>query len=105
MPIYDLVCPAGHEQLDAYLKLGERPPCPVCGKATATLWRASANVIPDDIPGGILINHGICNDDGTPKRYYTKSSMLAAAAAKGLRQNASGLPDAKPNTKRVYFGT
>lgn len=38
----------------------------------------------DDIPGGIDIAHGLCNDDGTPKRYYSRSEMKLAAQVKGL---------------------
>lgn len=44
----------------------------------------SGYVIGDDIPGGLLVRNGICNDDGSPHRYYSKSSMREAAAAKGL---------------------
>lgn len=37
----------------------------------------------DDIPGGMLIKHGICSPDGSPKRYDTHSSIKAAAEAAG----------------------
>lgn len=65
----------GHE-----MQIGEFPFCPHDHQANS--------VIGDDIPGGILIEHGICNSDGSPKRYYTKSSMTKAAKAKGLVQGA-----------------
>lgn len=86
MPFYDLTCKNNHNQIDILLKLGERPPCPTCGEATETLWlpSSSPNVIGDDIPGGILIKHGICHEDGSPKKYYSKSDMAKAAKAKGL---------------------
>lgn len=84
MPFYDLVCPDGHEQYDLFLKIGERPPCPTCGGPTETLWKNTANVIGDDIPGGIEIRHGICHPDGTPRRYYSKSEMNKEAAKRGL---------------------
>lgn len=84
MPMYDLVCTQGHEQRDRFLKVGERPDCPECGASTSTLWEQSTNIIPDDIPGGMLIEHGICNEDGTPRRYYSKSEMAAEAARRGL---------------------
>ena len=45
--------------------------------------RANA-IIGDDIPGGVEIVHGICNDDGTPRRYYSKSEMARVAKEKGL---------------------
>ena len=84
MPFYDLVCESGHEQVDVFLKLGERPPCPECGGSTSTLWRNASHVIGDEIPGGVLIEHGICNEDGTPRRYYSKSEMAKEAARRGL---------------------
>ena len=106
MPIYDLTCPSGHEQIDVLLKIGERPPCPICGQATSTLWRSSPNVIQDSIEGGVLIHHGICNADGTPKRYYSHSDIKKAAAAKGLRSrvehvtNPQSGSDKNPHTTR-----
>jgi hypothetical protein len=40
-------------------------------------------VISDDIPGGVYIEHGICNPDGSPKRYDSKSAMRQAGKATG----------------------
>lgn len=100
MPMYDLTCPNSHDQLDVLLKLGERPPCPTCGEPTETLWRKSSNIFPDDIPGGIWMKHGVCNDDGTPKKYYTKSDIKKAAEKKGL-VNHTDLPPPKP--RKLYF--
>lgn len=38
----------------------------------------------DGIPGGLEIKHGICNPDGTPKKYYSKSEIKKAAYDAGL---------------------
>lgn len=84
MPFYDLVCPEGHAQRDLFLKVGERPPCPTCGGATQTLWDSPSGVIGDDIPGGYEVKHGICNEDGSPRKYYTKSEMTREAKRRGL---------------------
>lgn len=106
MPIYDLTCPEGHEQIDVLLKLGERPPCPQCGQPTETLWRSASSVIADDIPGGIEIRHGLCNEDGTPRRYYSKSEMAKEAARRGLVNYVTHTTDPRsgsdknPHTKR-----
>ena len=43
-------------------------------------------IFPDDIPGGMLIEHGLCHADGTPRRFDSRSSIRAEAAARGLRQ-------------------
>lgn len=45
---------------------------------------APASVVGDDIPGGLLIKHGICEENGDPKMYYTKSSIREAAKAKDM---------------------
>lgn len=41
-------------------------------------------VIPDEIPGGIEIKHGLCNEDGSPRRYDSKSAMAAEAKRRGM---------------------
>jgi hypothetical protein len=84
MPLYDLVCQNGHKQYDCYLKLDERPPCPECAARTETLWERPSNVIQDSIEGGIWIEHGLCNADGTPRKYYSKSEIAAEAKRRGL---------------------
>lgn len=43
----------------------------------------SAGVVTDEIPGGIEIRHGICNPDGSPKRYYSKTEIKRAANERG----------------------
>jgi hypothetical protein len=51
--------------------------CPLERRRGAVVWT-------DDIPGGVDIANGICNADGTPKRYYSKSAIKAALEAKGM---------------------
>ncbi len=105
MPLYDLTCPCGHEQLNCYLRVGERPPCPTCGEPTETLWWTVApNVVPDKIPRGVEIRHDLCNGDGSPRRYYSKSEMAREAARRGLRNHVEHVPqrgsDKSPHTTR-----
>lgn len=40
----------------------------------------------DDIPGGVEIRHGLCNEDGTPRRYYSKTDIRREANRRGLTQ-------------------
>jgi len=46
--------------------------------------RTSVAVWADDIPGGVLIANAICNEDGTPKRYDSRSAIRLACAVKGV---------------------
>ena len=78
----------------------------VCGGATDRVWLpgAKTGVIADSIPGGIMMKHGICNEDGTPKRYDSWSEVRRAAKEKNLvnRVRHIGLPgtDKSPHTTR-----
>lgn len=64
------------DKCGAELVIGDFPFCPH--------GRGANGVIPDDIPGGVLMEHGICNSDGSPRRYYSKSEMAREAKARGL---------------------
>ena len=52
--------------------------CPLEPRRTAPV------VWVDDIPGGVLMTNGICNEDGTPKRYYSRTEIREACKAKGV---------------------
>lgn len=52
--------------------------CPLeARRETPAIWT-------DDIPGGIEIAHGICHEDGTPRRYYSHSAIREACRVKGV---------------------
>lgn len=88
MPLFDLICSNGHEQIDIWAnRYDDRPTCPICGQTTDTLWRSPAAVIGDDIPGGVEIRHGLCNEDGSPRKYYSKSEINREAKRRGLRNH------------------
>lgn len=86
--LIDVVCFNDHIGTDVWRIDGQTPACTECGSPTERLYQAgsSAPVIGDDIPGGIDIRHGLCHEDGSPQRFYSKSSIAAAAKAKGLQQ-------------------
>lgn len=60
-------------------------PVPNCGKPTELdliLIRQAHGVIGDEID--IMVRHGLCNDDGTPRRFRSMTDLRRAAAEKGL---------------------
>lgn len=64
------------------------PRCPACNAEDMCVLNyptsgSSAGVIGDEIPGGILIDHAICNPDGSSKRYYSKTEIRRAANERG----------------------
>lgn len=78
----------------------------MCGGQTRRLWAAgsSGHVHPDDIPGGVLIEHGLCHPGGAPRRYYSKSEMAREAKRRGLvnavEHKTDKGTDKSPNTQR-----
>lgn len=86
MPIYDRKCQAcGHVTYDRYELINTDAPVCDCGGLTERVWLGKSNsIIADEIPGGVLIQHGICWDDGSPRRYTSKSEMARVAKEKGL---------------------
>lgn len=94
MPMYDYHCKqCGFEQIDVFRHSTEDKQlgCPNCAggmmdRRTVTSGESAKapGVIDDSIPGGILIKNGICNDDGTPKRYYSHTEIRKAAEAKHM---------------------
>lgn len=94
----DLECPTcGAQKTDVYVKSGDAyPACGECAVAMVWLPSAGATVKGDEIPGGVWIKNGICNADGSPKRYDSYSSMKKAADAKGYTNHVErGVADKK----------
>lgn len=62
----------------------------------------SAAVIGDDIPGGIEIRHGLCNPDGSPRRYYSKTEINAEAKRRGLVNIVEHVGDGQGSDKSKH---
>jgi hypothetical protein len=75
------------EKCSQPLNVGDWPFCPH--------GTGNANVITDEIPGGVYIKHGLCFEDGTPRKFYSKSAIREAAFQKGLFQGTD-TPKANP---------
>lgn len=81
----DIECPkCGQRRDDVYLQSGVAYPVCECGAQFEWVPSAGAAVKGDDIPGGVDIRHGLCNSDGTARRYYSYSEMAREAKKRGL---------------------
>jgi hypothetical protein len=81
-------CPNGHGPLEGDLGQFDKAPC----------------VIPDGIPGGMLVKHAICNPDGSPRRFDSQSELREYARARGWTNVVEHKPlpgtDKSPHTTR-----
>ena len=106
MPMYDYIAEDGCQLIDVWEPIGST----VIHRCDhdLTMRRAWVSkppaVIGDDIPGGVEIKHGLCNRDGTPHRYYSKSEMAKEAKKRGLENYVVHQPekgsDRSKNTQR-----
>lgn len=86
MPFYDKKCKSCQAiTVDVLEAVYAAPALCTCGGELERVWLGKASsVIPDDIPGGIFIKNGLCNADGSPRKYYSKTEMKQEAARRGL---------------------
>lgn len=45
------------------------------------------NVIGDEIPGGVLMHNALCNSDGTPRRYDSRTEINREAKKRGYENH------------------
>lgn len=112
MPMYDRICKlCGLLKEDCLEPIGrtEAIECDCGGPLVRTIatgkFHKSTGITPDLIPGGIEIKHGICNPDGTPRRYDSKSEMRRVAREMGVENVVRHVPnrpdsDKNPHTSR-----
>jgi hypothetical protein len=85
-----------------WMRIGDFPFCH--GDAAKHQPVKSFTVIGDDIPGGMEIANGLCNPDGSPRRYYTKSEIAREAKARGYHNHVEHVTakgtDKSPHTTR-----
>jgi hypothetical protein len=102
----DLKCPTcGHIVIDHFQRSSSEL-LPYCRERTAdpqvlcgTLYERvflptkRNTVISDECD--VWVQHGICNEDGTPRHYRFKSEMRAEAARRGLENHVVHKPESK----------
>lgn len=85
---WPLACECGWHGTAWFWNYDQPPDCPDCQEETHVSYEKrnrAPGLICDDFPGGIEIRHGICNDDGSPKKYYSKTDIKRACNEKGLK--------------------
>lgn len=95
------VCPCGESLSHYRWGKDEALPCPVCQtpmEETDRIQRfgKSAAIHGDEID--VDIRHGLCHEDGTPRKFRSRSELRKAAYDAGLTY---GTETPKPNPKIV----
>jgi hypothetical protein len=67
------------------IAIGEYPYCPHGFGANSA--------ISDSIPGGIYLKHGMCNADGSPRRYDSHSEIRAEAKRRNMVNRVEHIPE------------
>lgn len=111
MPMYDRRCETcdtvREDILEPVGKFGPVP-CECGGSLVRTIatgkFHRSTGVTPDGIVGGVVIRHGICNPDGSPRTYHSRSEMRRVARDFGMQSMVRHAPipgtDKSPHTTR-----
>lgn len=95
MKMLDLQCAAcAKQRLDVLVRDdGVIQPCE-CGGTMGRIYLPTnrPTVLQDTIEGGLLITNGLCNPDGSPKRYYSRSEIRKAAEKAGMTNYVTHVP-------------
>ena len=84
MKMIDVKCPqCDTVKTDVLLRPSDAPfpLCLQCGERTERTHTpgTSHGIVPDGIPGGILIQNGLCHADGTPRRFDSRTDIARHA--------------------------
>lgn len=77
-------CELCHSDVNSLVFKDGRAWCWSCHNQAKGSSNLSTAIATDSIPGGYWIKHGLCNEDGSPKRYDSKSEIKAEAYRRGL---------------------
>lgn len=81
MPIFEYSCSScGHSWERFTHKRDELPPCENCGAPTQKIHTGNVNVVPDTIPGGLMVE----NMSATPIRVDSKSEFKLELAKRNM---------------------
>ena len=102
--LIDTICPGcGDVHTDVWIDT-DTPRFPLCAQCQVSHERhrsASAAPHSDSYRGGIWIEHGLCNADGTPRRYDSQREMDREAKRRGLTNWVEHKPDPGSDRSRT----
>lgn len=104
-PFYDRTCMVcDHRIIDSYEPVTPPlVPCPQCGESTVRAWLTHPPAAIGD-ECDITIKHGLCDAEGNPVRYRSKSEIAREAKRRGLvnivEHQGTKSGDRNPHTTR-----
>ena len=96
--LIDIRCSkCGQVDEDRYVDVDELDPHQCGGYWERVPWTSrmgrAASAHQDSIEGGMEIHNGLCNSDGSPKKYYSKREIAFEAERRGLTNYVRHQPD------------
>lgn len=91
MPMFDMKCEDCGAIFDMFIRPGEIRTCTCGGPLEKVLLPGKANaVIGDDCD--VWIKNALCNADGTPRHYSSKSDIAKEAKKRGWTNHVEHMP-------------
>src|SRR6266850_1642877 len=90
MPMYDRSCQScGAVRTDCWEPIATPDMECSCGEGHfRRVWLAKASgVIGDECD--VTVKHGLCNEDGSPRRWRSKAAMVAEARKRGIESHVT----------------
>ena len=83
-PLFDRQClNCGNQRIDVWEPTDAKDPLCECGTLMERAYITKSPAISGD-ECDVLVKHGLCNPDGTPRRYRSKAEMAKVAKARGM---------------------
>ena len=92
------------EYIDVWLVDGQYRSCEMCEWGTERLYKASSTAHAHGDECDVWIKHGLCHEDGSPRRFTSKSEIARVAKERNLYNRVEHVTtkdtDKNKNTQR-----
>ncbi len=106
MPMYDRHClKCGATKIDLLEPMATSDPVCACGGQLERVLMPTNrdNIIGDECD--VTMKHGLCNPDGSPRRFTSKSDMKREAEKRGLVNHVTHMPDPRTGSDKSKHTT